>query len=84
MQVDLVVKVAGGLAVALHEDLALDIQQREPRGGTLGMDPRHQTPVGVRVDLEEGDLARGERAGLGGAQLDLGGDGGKDVARRTR
>src|SRR5208337_3835654 len=38
------------------------------------MDPRHQTPVGGRVDLEEGNLARGERAGLGGAQLDLGGD----------
>ena len=48
------------------------------------MDLRHQTPVGGRVDLEEGNLARGERAGLGGAQLDLGGDGGEDVARRTR
>ena len=48
------------------------------------MDPRHQTPVGGRVDLEEGNFARGERAGLGGAQLDLGGDGGEDVARRTR
>ena len=84
MQVDLVVAVVGRLAVALHEDLALGVQQREPRGGALGVDLRHQPPVGVRVDLEEGDLARGERAGLGGAQLDLGGDGGEDVARRTR
>ena len=84
MQVDLVVAVAGRLAVALHEDLALGVQQREPRGGALGVDLRHQPPVGVRVDLEEDDLARGERAGLGGAQLDLGGDGGEDVARRTR
>lgn len=48
------------------------------------MDPRHQTPVGGRVDLEESNFARGECAGLGCAQLDLGGDGGEDVARRTR
>ena len=38
----------------------------------LGVDLRHQPPVGGRVDLEEGNLARGERAGLGSAQLDLG------------
>ena len=84
MQVDLVVRVAGRLAVALHEDLALGVPQRKPRGDARGVDLRHQTPVGVRVDLEEGDFARGERAGLGGAQRDLGGDGGEDVARRTR
>ena len=84
MQVDLVVRVAGRLAVALHEDLALGVPQRKPRGGALGVDLRHQPPVGVRVDLEEGDFARGERAGLGSAQLDLGGDGGEGVTRRTR
>src|SRR5271166_6929208 len=38
----------------------------------------------MQVDLEEGNLARGERVGRGGAQLDLGGDGREDVARRTR
>ena len=84
MQVDLVVRVAGRLAVALHEDLVLGVQQREPRGGALGVDLRHQPPVGGRVDLEEDDFARGERAGRGGAQRDRDGDGGEEVARRTR
>ena len=35
MQVDLGVAVVGGLTVALHEDLVLDVPQREPGGRAL-------------------------------------------------
>ena len=48
------------------------------------MDLRHQLPFGGRVDLVEDGIARGERAGRGGAQRDRDGDAGEDVGRRAR
>ena len=60
---DQVVSVGGRQAVALHEQMALAIQQRQLRVGTLGVDLRDQQLVGGRVDLKEVQTARGDGAG---------------------
>jgi hypothetical protein len=50
MSLDQVVGVAGGLAVTLHEHLALGVLQHQPSRGALGMDQGHQLLAGRRDD----------------------------------